>query len=512
MRNHQKRKMLLTVGLLGSIAAVPAWAAKDAVIAVGSNFTTLDPYDANDTLSQAVAKSFYQGLFGFDKEMKLVNVLAESYEASTDGLTYTIKLRSGITFQDGSDFNAEAVKVNLDRASNPDNHLKRYNLFKSVDSTEVVDPSTVKITLKQPFSAFINTLASPAAAMISPAALKKYGKDIGFHPVGTGPYELETWNQTDFVKVKKFAGYWKKGYPKLDTITWRPVVDNNTRAAMLQTGEANLAFPIPYEQARLLGKNPRLDLVTSPSIMQRYISLNVTQKPFDNVKVREALSYAINRQALVKVAFAGYATPATGIVPPAIQYSQSYPAPEYNPAKARELLKEAGYPNGFTTTLWSSHNHSTAQKVLQFTQQQLAQVGIKVKVTAMDAGQRAAEVEDKGQKESGVRMFYTGWSASTGEANWALTPLFATQSWPPTIFNTAFYSNSQVDKDLTDALNTTDSEKKAAFYKDAQDRIWQDRPWIPLVVEKLVSANTKNLTGFYVMPDTSFSFDEADLK
>ncbi|MEM6159876.1 glutathione ABC transporter substrate-binding protein GsiB [Erwinia sp. P6884] len=509
---HGKRKLLLTAGLLGSFVAVPAWAAKDAVIAVGSNFTTLDPYDANDTLSQAVAKSFYQGLFGFDKEMKLTNVLAESYQASADGLTYTIKLRSGIAFQDGTDFNAEAVKVNLDRASNPDNHLKRYNLFKSIATTEVLDPTTVKITLKQPFSAFINTLASPAAAMISPTALKKYGKEIGFHPVGTGPYELDTWNQTDFVKVKKFAGYWKKGYPKLDTITWRPVVDNNTRAAMLQTGEANFAFPVPYEQARLLEKNPKLDLVTSPSIMQRYISLNVTQKPFDNVKVREALSYAINRQALVKVAFAGYATPATGIVPPAIQYSQSYPLPEYNPAKARELLKEAGYPDGFTTTLWSSHNHSTAQKVLQFTQQQLAQVGIKVKVTAMDAGQRAAEVEEKGQKESGVRMFYTGWSASTGEANWALTPLFATQSWPPTIFNTAFYSNPQVDKDLADALNTTDGEKKATLYKDAQDRIWQDRPWVPLVVEKLVSANTKNLTGFYVMPDTSFSFDEADLK
>ena len=512
MMIHSKRKLLLTAGLLSSFAAVPAWAAKDAVIAVGSNFTTLDPYDANDTLSQAVAKSFYQGLFGFDKEMKRVNVLAESFDASKDGLTYTIKLRSGIKFQDGTDFNAEAVKVNLDRASNPDNHLKRYNLFKSVATTEVVDPTTVKITLKQPFSAFINTLASPAAAMISPTALKKYGKEIGFHPVGTGPYELETWNQTDFVKVKKFAGYWKKGYPKLDTITWRPVVDNNTRAAMLQTGEANLAFPIPYEQAKLLEKNQKLDLVTSPSIMQRYISFNVTQKPFDNPKVREAINYAINRQALVKVAFAGYATPATGIVPPAIQYSQAYPAPEYNPAKARELLKEAGFPNGFTTTLLSSHNHSTAQKVLQFTQQQLAQVGIKATVTAMDAGQRAAEVEDKGQKESGVRMFYTGWSASTGEANWALTPLFATQSWPPTIFNTAFYSNAQVDKDLTDALNTTDGEKKAALYKDAQDRIWKDQPWVPLVVEKLVSANTKNLTGFYVMPDTSFSFDDADLK
>ena len=208
----------------------------------------------------------------------------------------------------------------------------------------------------------------------------------------------------------------------------RPIVDNNTRAAMLQTGEANFAFPVPYEQAKRLEQNGKLDLVSSPSIMQRYISLNVTQKPFDNPKVREAINYAINRQALTKVAFAGYATPATGIVPPSIEYAQSYPPFEYNPAKARELLKEAGYPNGFSTTLWSSHNHSTAQKVLQFTQQQLAQVGIKVKVTAMDAGQRAAEVEGKGQKESGVRMFYTGWSASTGEADWALTPLFATSS------------------------------------------------------------------------------------
>lgn len=512
MMNHYTRKLLLTAGLLGSAVALPAWAAKDVTIAVASNFTTLDPYDANDTLSQAVAKSFYQGLFGFDKAMKLENVLADSYQASPDGLIYTIKLKGGVKFQDGTPFNAAAVKANLDRASNPDNHLKRYNLFKTIATTEVVDDSTVKITLKQPFSAFINTLASPAAAMISPAALKKYGKDIGFHPVGTGPYEFVTWNQTEFVKVKKFAGYWKTGYPKLDSITWRPVVDNNTRSAMLQTGEANFAFPIPFEQARLLEKNSKLDLVTSPSIMQRYISFNVTQKPFDNPKVREAINYAINRQALAKVAFAGYATPATGIVPPSIQYSQSYPAPEYNPAKARELLKEAGYPNGFTTTLWSSHNHSTAQKVLQFTQQQLAQVGIKVELMAMDAGQRAAQVEDKGQKESGVRMFYTGWSASTGEANWALTPLFATQSWPPTIFNTAFYSNPQVDKDLADALNTTDGEKKAALYKDAQDRIWKDQPWAPLVVEKLVSANTKNLTGFYVMPDTSFSFDDADLK
>ena len=444
--------------------------------------------------------------------MKLVNVLADGYQVSEDGLSYTVKLHPGVKFHDGTDFNAEAVKANLDRASNPDSHLKRYNLFKMIDKTEVIDPLTVKIVLKTPFSAFINNLAHPAAAMISPAALKQYGKQIGFHPVGTGPYQFETWNQTDFVKVKKFAGYWKAGQPKLDSITWRPVVDNNTRAAMLQTGEADFAFPIPYEQAKVLEKNAKLNLVVAPSIQQRYISMNVTQKPFDNPKVRQALNYAINKEALIKVAFAGYAAPAQGPLPPTIDFAARYQPWPYDPAKARELLKEAGYPNGFSITLWSSHNHSTAQKVLQFTQQQLAQVGVKVKVTAMDAGQRAAQVESVGVKDTGVRMFYTGWSASTGEADWALSPLFASQAAPPKQFNTAFYSNPQVDKDLSDALATTDRSKKQQLYKDAQDRIWADAPWIFLATERLLSANSKQLSGFYVMPDTSFSFDDADLK
>lgn len=144
--------------------------------------------------------------------MKLKNVLAESYTVSDDGITYTVKLREGIKFEDGTDFNAAAVKANLDRASDPANHLKRYNLYKNIAKTEAIDPTTVKITLKQPFSAFINILAHPATAMISPAALEKYGKEIGF--IRWEPDRMN-WirNQTDFVKVKKFAGYWQRDCP-----------------------------------------------------------------------------------------------------------------------------------------------------------------------------------------------------------------------------------------------------------------------------------------------------------
>ena len=189
-------------------------------------------------------------------------------------------------FHDGTDFNAAAVKANFDRVTDPANHLKRYNMFRVIEKTEVVDPYTVKITLREPFSALINTLAHPSAVMISPAALKKWGRDIALHPVGTGPFEFVEWKQTDDLKVKKFAGYWKKGYPKIDAIDWKPVVDNNTRAALIKTGEADFAFRIPFEQAVDLKGNPKVDIVERPSIVQRYVSLNMLQKPFDNPKVR----------------------------------------------------------------------------------------------------------------------------------------------------------------------------------------------------------------------------------
>ena len=501
------------VAAFAMLASGASHAAQNAVMAVASTFTTLDPYDANDTLSQAASKSFYQGLFGFDKDMKLTNVLALSYEASADARVYTFKLRQGVTFQDGTPFDAAAVKANFDRVTDPANKLKRFNMFNRIDKTEVVDPYTVRVTLKTPFSAFVNVLAHPSAVMISPTAMKKWGKDIGFHPVGTGPFELVKWDPAGDLSVKKYSGYWKKGYPKIDSIDWKPVVDNNTRAALMRTGEADFAFQVPFEQAAMLKTDPKVDLLAAPSIIQRYISLNVTQKPFDNPKVREALNYAVNKDALTKVAFSGYATPADGVVPQGVDYAtKSGPWP-YDPAKARALLKEAGYPDGFESTLWSGYNNSTSQKVIQFVQQQLAQVGVKVKVESLEAGQRVAKVESAQDPATApVRMYYIGWSSSTGEADWAISPLLASSSIPPKLANTSYYKNDNVDSDLSKALETTDRAQKTALYADAQKRIWADAPWIFLVQEKVVYARSKRLSGAYVAPDGSFNFDEIALK
>jgi glutathione transport system substrate-binding protein len=241
--------------------------------------------------------------------------------------------------------------------------------------------------------------------------------------------------------------------------------------------------------------------------------MNTQQKPFDNPKVREAINYAINKEALVKVAFSGYAIPAEGVLPKGVEGAAKLGPWPYNPAKARELLKEAGYPNGFESTLWSAYNYTTAQKVIQFVQQQLAQVGIKVQVLALEAGQRVERVESAQDPATApVRMYYVGWSSSTGEADWAMRPLLASESFPPKLFNTAYYKNPEVDADIKKALVTTDPAAKAKIYADAQQRIWKDAPWAFLVTEQLLSVRARNLAGFYVIPDGSFNFDEVELK
>ena len=513
MRTFRAKQWIGAAALaFGVLTAPMAMAAKNVTVAVPITLDSLDPYNTNSTLAQAVGKSYYEGLFGFDKNLKVQPLLAESYTASPDGLSYTFKLRHGVKFQDGTDFNAEAVKVNLERVLDKSNGLARYNQFNRIKSVTVVDPYTVKIELNEPFSALINALAHPSAMMISPTALKKWGKDIALHPVGTGPFEFVEWKPAEYLKVQKFDGYWRKGYPKIDTLTFRTVTDNNTRAAVVQTGEAQFAYPVPYEQASLLKANPKLELVATPSITTRYVSMNTLQKPFDDVRVREAVNYAINKDALAKVAFAGYAFPAQGVVPQGVAFAEKMTPWPYDPAKARELLKEAGYPTGFSTSLWSGYNDGTSAKVVQFLQQQLAQVGIKTSIEMLESGQRVQRVQTvKDPKTAPVRMYYGGWSASTGEADWALRPLLTTNGWPPVFYNTAYYSNKEVDKDVSDALSITDATRRQQLYADAQQRVWKDAPWAFLTTDRNLSVESKKLSGFYVMPDGSFNFGDVDL-
>ncbi|HAQ06597.1 MAG TPA: glutathione ABC transporter substrate-binding protein GsiB, partial [Bacillus bacterium] len=348
---------------------------KDITIAVADNFISMDPHDTNDTLSYSAQKTMLEGLVGFDKDMKVIPVLAESYEANSAATEFTFKLKQGIQFHDGTPFNADAVKVNIDRLANPDNNLKRHSLFALVKETQVVDENTVKVILKEPFGAMINTFAHPAAMMISPKALETHGKEVALNPVGTGPFKFGEWKQSDHLKVIKNDSYWKDGSPKVDSITFKPTPENGARVAMLQTGEADFIYPVPTEQAESINGKDGIVVENNPSIIVRYLSMNTTKKPFDDPKVRQAINYAVNKDAFLKVVMNGFGSKLDSIIAPNTQFYAKQEVYEFNIEKAKQLLKEAGYENGFETKVWGNNNSST-QKGMEFVQQQLAQIGV----------------------------------------------------------------------------------------------------------------------------------------
>lgn len=483
---------------------------KNIVVAVNADFVSLDPQDTNDNLSYGVEKTVYEGLLGFDKNMKVVPALATSYKASKDAKTFTFKLRKGVKFQDGTPFNAEAVKFNFDRVSDPKSVLKRHSLYAVIKKTTVVDDYTVKFTLSQPFGAMINTFAHPAGMIVSPAAVKKYGKDFMKHPVGTGPYKFKSWTQDGNVKVVKNTDYWKKGGPKLDSITFKPVPEDGSRVAMLKTGEADMITPMPTVQAKGLKGKTGLDVISEASIGVRYMSMNTLIKPFDNAKVRQALNYAVDKKAFDAIVYSGYAQPATSSMGHNVQFYSKQPAYDYDVAKAKQLLKEAGYAKGFSATIWAG-NDSQSTKAMEFLQQQLSKVNVKLKVVPMESGTMASKIWGVDPKESDMQLYYGGWTPSTGDADWAVRPLLGGSSLPPVAYNTAFYKNAEVDGYLNQGLQTADPAARKEAYAKMQTKIWQDAPWVFLATPDNVYGVRNYLKGAYVQPDSIINVAQAEI-
>ncbi len=499
----QLLKIVLLAALLAFGVSGAAVAGKDLVVGVPDNLTGLDPADLNDNLSQSAARLMFEGLYMLDEHMKLQPQLAESYEANEEATLFVFHLRKGVTFHDGTPFNAAAVKASFDRAGNPANHLKRQSLFVMIDHTDVMDDSTVKVVLKYPFGAFINDIAHIGALIVSPKSVQDYGKEVTRHPSGTGPYEFVSWT-ADTLKMKKNEHYWKPGLPKIDTITYRSVPENGARIAMLQTGEAQFIFPVPPEMIKSLQNSSTITVFDESSIYSRYVALNNMRKPFDDPRVRLALNYAVDKQAFIKVVFSGHADPMDSPMPQLLGFYQKQGSYPYDPAKAKALLAEAGYPNGFETTLTGGSN-TLVQRGMQFIQQQLAAVGVTVKIESLEAGVLTAkEFNVQKPEDASIVMLYGGWSSSTGDADWGMRPMLYTKAFPPVLSNLAWYSNATTDAAIEEGLSTTDPTKRAAAYAKAQAQAWKDVPWIFLGVDHNLAAYSKNLTGASMRPDQQF--------
>ncbi|MGN0266156.1 MAG: glutathione ABC transporter substrate-binding protein [Lachnospiraceae bacterium] len=497
----------------GAVTEIPAGESvsqdADIVAAVNVDFTTLDPLDTSDTLSGDVQRMLYDGLFGFDKDMNIVPMLATDYEANDDATEYVFKLRQGVSFSDGTPWNADAAKANFDRWADKDLGLKRTTfLCNTLKSCEVVDEYTIKVTLNNPFGAFINNLAHPATVCVSPTLIAKGSEACAEEACGTGQYTFTEWVPGEYLKVELKKDWWgyEAGLAESDagfkSVTFKPVTESATRVAMIQSGDAQMIWPVPAENIDALKGDSNVVVGAEEGIVVRYLMMNNQKAPFNDVRVRQAINYAINKDAYCAVVKNGYATPAKSVIGSAVQFYKANDPYPYDIEKAKELLADAGYPDGFTTSIMFS-NTTANTKQCEFIKQQLEQVGIKVELNGMES----AIVNEKVQgnypsgAEAEVEMYVIGWSPSTGDADWGIRPLLAIESEPPMSYNICYYENEEVDQLLKDGLNTADVEARKAAYEKAQDIIWEESPLVCLASDMNTWANAKNIINIGNTPD-----------
>src|SRR5215470_17669436 len=387
---------LIAAALVSVALAVPP---KDAIV-VGllAEPVTMDPPQISDLNSTRVIKRIFEGLTAQELgTYKIVPGLAQKWDISKDGLTYTFYLRPNVKFHDGTPLTAEAVKFCFDRQMNdqgPFYATGTYPYVKgflgNVAGVEVVNPSTVQIRLKAPLTPFLQYLAHQSLFIYSPEALKKWGKDMVKHPVGTGPFKLETWEPGVKVVLARNDDYWG-GAPKIRQAIYVPIIEAQARLSAIKTGEIDLTIDVPPDSLDDLRRDPNVVVAESNSSAAWYVALNTRHPILKDKRVRQALNYAVNKDAIIRDILKGTAIVSKSPLSPVYgSYHEDqvtlYP---YDPAKAKALLKDSGYPSGFDLTFFVPESGSGMQSPVEMAtviQANLAQVGVRAKIQTMEWG------------------------------------------------------------------------------------------------------------------------------
>ncbi|HEU5423742.1 MAG TPA: ABC transporter substrate-binding protein [Nitrolancea sp.] len=472
---------------------------KPFLIALNVEPDSLDVHDTFSNASLGTIKCIYEGLVGLNEKMSVVNQLATSWEASSDAKEFTFKLAKGVKFQDGTPFNAQAVKDSFDRVLAKDSKLKRHGYFSAaIDHVEVVDDGTVKIVSQNPFAAMVATIAHPAGGIASPTAIKKYGTDFGTHPVGTGPYQFSEWVRGDHIAMAPFADYWNKASgASVSKLTVKGIAEPSALGIAVQSGDAQFGGPLNAPQAVQLQKQQGVVVQENPSISVYWITLNNHIKPYDNKMVRQALNYGVNKEEVLKAADLGKGTLMDSPLGQLVYGYHKVGSYAYDPAKAKDLLKQGGYENGFKATLWTSAPSKDRAVAVQG---QLQKIGVTIDVVQMESAALNAELA-KPVDQSQTQMVVSNWSPSTGDADWGLRPLYTKDEWPPAGATYSFYTNPDVEKYVLEGLQFADETKRLEAYAKAQETIWDDAPNIFLYAPTYFGANVQDAMGVIVQPD-----------
>lgn len=493
-----------------------------------SDPASLESGNITDAYSGYVQQQLYDRLLDFKPgTTELMPALASEWSASDDRLTWTFKLRSGVKFHDDTDFNAEAVRANVSRWWDPADPLgfrdagKTYEIwpqlfggFKGTEASllqefQVVDDYTIAFVLKQPFAAFPAAIASGYFGISSPTAIEKAGADYGIPStgaVGTGPFKFVEWRNGDRVSLVKNPDYWQTGLPKSQQLVFRTVKESSSRLAEIRTGSIDFAESFSPEQLGEITRDKNLKELRRPSFNVGYLALNPSYEPLSNKQVRQAIAMSINKKALVDAFWAGLAVTDAHFTPPSMKEFQdaSITDYEYNPTKARQLLAEAGYPDGFDLELWYSPITGTVfptpKPIAEAWAADLAAVGIRATLNTKDW---AAYLADR-NKAPGYQAFMLAWSGDYGDPD----NFYYTHFGPGATTDIGNWKNDRVFQLLDAARSEEDPSQRSKMYAEVDKILYDEALRLPIVHSEPLLVQRASLSGWTPSPLGNESFAE----
>jgi len=500
------------------------------VFGISMDVNELDP---GNSIGFYVVDNLFEGLVKFKRgSTNIEPCLASSWEISDNGKEITFYLRKGIQFHDGTAFNADAVIFSFARQYDPNHPYHQFgkwavwsSMFSGdIDRIEKIDDYTVKLVLKRPNASILSSLAMCAMSIVSPTNAKQYKEEAFKYPCGTGPFKFVEWVKDDHVTLEANENYWRER-AQLDRLIFKVIPDLSARLMALEVDEVQgIEYPDPVDFNRIK-EHDDLVLITEPGMNVGFIAMNTGYgymdsnkngfkdtneplvktpgyfEPLTKKNVRQAINMAIDKQSIVDNIYMGRAIKAKNGMPPfMLGYNDKIKDYPYDPERAKELLAEAGYPNGFEVTLHitpvSRPYMFDPPRVAEAIQSYLAAVGIKVKIFQLDLSNFLLEL-----LEGKHQMCLGGWFGDNGDPDNFMNVAYGTNSTSiGTAANFAFYINEQAQELLSKALVTYDEEERAAYYREVQEMIHEDAGWVYLAHETLNMVVWNNIKGFVPNP------------
>lgn len=494
-----RRQLMSAVSgmIIAASLASGAFAQDSAPIAGGtlnigfiSDVRTLDPIQSTQWTERQILFLIFDTLVEIEPDFSLKPGLAKSWTFSDDGREVVLNLQDGVKFHDGTPFNAEAVKWNLDTRRNPDGNSSQKKQLETIADVKVVDDLTVSITMKEPYPPLLALLADRAGLMVSPASAEKFGEDIGSHPVGTGPFTLGQWTRGARIDLAKNPEFWQQGMPHLDAVTFNDVATNVVGIQRMSVGELDFISQLDPLDTRLATASSDIELVKSASGLWYSLQWKWDTEPYNNPELRKAVVHGLNRDRLNQIVWEGQGTISNGVTPDGLWWTPEELATyDYSPDKARQILKDAGL-EGTRLTL-AAPSGDTLRRIAELAKEDLDAIGLKVDLAPVPQSEYYAKTVS-----GEVRFTPMRWT-QRADPDGLIQYLFASTGGA----NSTGYKNEQVDQWINEARISTDQAARKGLYDQIQRQISVDMPYMPIGFSAEFYAMRKEAKGFVPMPD-----------